>query len=53
MRTRPFTPIAQANLEEETVLQDYRKHVEERAQQGIPPKALNAEQVASLSLIHI
>ena len=40
MRTRPFTPIAQANLEEETVLQDYRKHVEERAQQGIPPKAL-------------
>ena len=30
------------------MLQDYRKHVEERAQQGIPPKALNAEQVASL-----
>ena len=38
MRTRPFTPIAQANLEEETVLQDYRNHVEERAAQNIPPK---------------
>lgn len=48
MRTRPFTPIAQANLEEETVLQDYRNHVEERAAQNIPPKPLNAEQVAGL-----
>ncbi len=48
MRTRPFTPIAQANLEEETVLQDYRNHVEERAAQNIPPKPLNAEQVAAL-----
>ncbi len=37
VRTRPFTPIAQANLEEETVLQDYRNHVEERAAQNIPP----------------
>ncbi len=48
VRTRPFTPIAQANLEEETVLQDYRNHVEERAAQNIPPKPLNAEQVAGL-----
>jgi aconitate hydratase 2/2-methylisocitrate dehydratase len=30
------------------VLEDYRKHVEERAAEGIPPKPLNAEQVASL-----
>ncbi|QPG05207.1 bifunctional aconitate hydratase 2/2-methylisocitrate dehydratase [Salinimonas marina] len=30
------------------MLEEYRKHVEERAAQGIPPKALNAEQVASL-----
>ena len=30
------------------MLKDYRKHVEERAEQGIPPKPLNAEQVASL-----
>ena len=30
------------------MLEEYRKHVEERAEQGIPPKALNAEQVASL-----
>jgi len=30
------------------VLEEYRKHVDERAAQGIPPKALNAEQVASL-----
>jgi len=30
------------------VLEEYRKHVEERAAQGIPPKPLNAEQVASL-----
>lgn len=30
------------------MLQDYRKHVEERAVEGIPPKPLNAEQVAGL-----
>jgi aconitate hydratase 2 / 2-methylisocitrate dehydratase len=30
------------------VLQDYRKHVEERAAQGIPAKPLNAEQTAGL-----
>ncbi|WP_218352250.1 bifunctional aconitate hydratase 2/2-methylisocitrate dehydratase [Alteromonas lipotrueiana] len=30
------------------MLEEYRKHVDERAAQGIPPKALNAEQVASL-----
>jgi len=30
------------------VLEDYRKHVEERAAEGIPPKPLNPEQVAAL-----
>jgi aconitate hydratase 2/2-methylisocitrate dehydratase len=30
------------------VLEAYRKHVEERAAEGIPPKPLNAEQVADL-----
>jgi aconitate hydratase 2/2-methylisocitrate dehydratase len=30
------------------VLEDYRKHVAERAAQNIPPKALNPEQVAGL-----
>ncbi|MCJ8268655.1 MAG: aconitate hydratase B, partial [Psychrosphaera sp.] len=30
------------------MLQDYRKHVEERAAQGIVPKPLDAQQVASL-----
>jgi aconitate hydratase 2/2-methylisocitrate dehydratase len=30
------------------VLEDYRKHVAERAEQGIVPKPLNAEQVAAL-----
>jgi len=30
------------------VLEAYRKHVEERAAQGVPPKPLNAEQVAGL-----
>jgi aconitate hydratase 2/2-methylisocitrate dehydratase len=30
------------------VLEEYRKHVEERAAEGIPPKPLNAEQVAGL-----
>jgi aconitate hydratase 2/2-methylisocitrate dehydratase len=30
------------------VLENYRKHVEERAQQGIPPKPLDARQVAEL-----
>ena len=30
------------------MLEDYRKHVEERAALGIPPKPLNAEQVAGL-----
>jgi aconitate hydratase 2/2-methylisocitrate dehydratase len=30
------------------VLQDYRKHIEERAAQGIVPKPLDAEQVAKL-----
>ncbi|MFT6952333.1 MAG: aconitate hydratase 2/2-methylisocitrate dehydratase [Paraglaciecola sp.] len=30
------------------MLEAYRKHVDERAVEGIPPKALNAEQVAGL-----
>jgi len=30
------------------VLEAYRQHVEERAAEGVPPKPLNAEQVASL-----
>lgn len=30
------------------MLEAYRKHVEERAAEGVPPKALNAEQVAGL-----
>ncbi len=30
------------------MLEDYRKHVEERAAEGIPPKPLNPEQVAQL-----
>ncbi len=30
------------------MLQEYRKHVEERAAEGVVPKPLNAEQVASL-----
>jgi len=30
------------------VLEEYRKHVDERAAEGIPPKPLNAEQVAGL-----
>jgi aconitate hydratase 2/2-methylisocitrate dehydratase len=30
------------------VLEAYRKHVEERAAEGVPPKPLNAEQVAGL-----
>jgi aconitate hydratase 2/2-methylisocitrate dehydratase len=30
------------------VLEDYRKHTEERAAEGIPPKPLNPEQVAGL-----
>ena len=32
----------------ELVLEAYRKHVEERAQEGVPPKPLNAEQVSGL-----
>jgi aconitate hydratase 2/2-methylisocitrate dehydratase len=34
--------------EEENVLEAYRAHVAERAQQNIPPKPLNAEQTAQL-----
>ncbi|GEK46101.1 aconitate hydratase B [Bisbaumannia pacifica] len=30
------------------MLEAYRQHVEERAQEGVPPKPLNAEQVAAL-----
>ncbi len=32
----------------ELVLEAYRKHVEERAREGVPPKPLNAEQVSGL-----
>src|SRR5690554_4039180 len=32
----------------QTVLEAYRKHVAERAAEGVPPKPLNAEQVAGL-----
>ncbi|AQQ67437.1 bifunctional aconitate hydratase 2/2-methylisocitrate dehydratase [Microbulbifer agarilyticus] len=39
----PHTP-----KRELSVLEAYRKHVAERAEQGIPPKPLNAEQVAGL-----
>jgi aconitate hydratase 2/2-methylisocitrate dehydratase len=38
----------QHKKEGERVLEDYRKHVEERAAEGIPPKPLNPEQVAGL-----
>ena len=31
-----------------TMLKEYKDHVEERLQQGIPPLPLNAEQVADL-----
>ncbi|MBU29645.1 MAG: hypothetical protein CMD54_05985, partial [Gammaproteobacteria bacterium] len=30
------------------MLEEYRKHVEERASEGIPPKPLSADQVADL-----
>jgi len=40
--------LSRINQEEAIVLEDYRKHVEERAALGIPPKPLNAEQVAGL-----
>ena len=30
------------------MLQEYRKHVEERAAQGVPPKPLDAAQTAAL-----
>jgi aconitate hydratase 2/2-methylisocitrate dehydratase len=40
--------IFRINQEDHVVLEAYRKHVEERAAEGIPPKPLNAEQVASL-----
>ena len=30
------------------MLEAYRQHVEERAQAGVPPKPLNAEQTAAL-----
>jgi aconitate hydratase 2/2-methylisocitrate dehydratase len=33
---------------ENAVLQDYRKHIEERAAEGVVPKPLDAEQVAKL-----
>ena len=30
------------------MLESYRKHVEERAAEGVPPKPLDAQQVAAL-----
>ncbi len=36
------------NQEDNVVLEAYRQHVAERAAEGIPPKPLNAEQVAGL-----
>ena len=33
------------------MLQQYREHVAERAAQGIPPLPLNAQQVASLTIV--
>ncbi|GAA5445298.1 aconitate hydratase B [Microbulbifer sp. NBRC 101763] len=39
------TPHTERDL---SVLEAYRKHVAERAEQGIPPKPLDAEQVAGL-----
>jgi len=35
-------------MEEVSVLEAYRRHVEERAAEGVPPLPLNAEQVAAL-----
>ena len=34
--------------EDNIVLVEYRKHVEERAAEGLPPKSLNPEQVTGL-----
>ena len=31
------------------MLEEYRKHVEERAAEGIPPQPLSAEQTAALT----
>jgi aconitate hydratase 2/2-methylisocitrate dehydratase len=36
------------NFKESTVLEAYRKHVEERANEGLPPLPLDAQQVADL-----
>src|SRR5690606_30447217 len=44
---RPGHPLATTD-EGNTVLEAYRKHVEERAAQGIVPQPLNAEQTAGL-----
>ncbi|AWL12893.1 Aconitate hydratase [Saliniradius amylolyticus] len=40
--------LLQSTKEDEVVLEAYRKHVEERAAEGVPPKPLNPEQVAGL-----
>nr|WP_221202581.1 bifunctional aconitate hydratase 2/2-methylisocitrate dehydratase [Halomonas campaniensis] len=40
--------MATTTNEGHTVLEAYRQHVEERAAEGVPPKPLNAEQVAAL-----
>ena len=48
--THCVVPSAVTPLEYEdlNVLEAYRKHVEERAAEGVPPKPLDAEQTAAL-----
>ncbi len=45
---RLFESLTAVNQEEITLLEAYRKHVAERAEQGIVPKPLSAAQVAEL-----
>lgn len=46
--TRKFDHRDQTKKEDDVVLEAYRKHVEERAQDGVVAQPLNAEQVAAL-----
>jgi aconitate hydratase 2/2-methylisocitrate dehydratase len=41
-------PYEKSSLKEFIMLEDYRKHVEERAADGVVPKPLDAEQMAAL-----
>jgi len=45
---QPTTGANQRHKEDIIVLEAYRKHVEERANQGVPPKPLDPEQTAAL-----